>query len=58
MFNLFKEMFFKKDLKNFSTINEYWYDIYFKEGHDLLEKCTKEESIIIYHAMYLSKLLF
>lgn len=58
MFDLFKEMFHKKDLKNFATINKYWEDIYFKEGHKLLTKCTEEESIIIYHSMYLSKLLF
>ncbi|MFC2136438.1 AbrB/MazE/SpoVT family DNA-binding domain-containing protein [Bacteroidota bacterium] len=58
MFNLFKEMFHKKDLKNFATINKYWEEIYFKEGHKLLTKCTEEESIIIYHSMHLSKLLF
>ena len=31
---------------------------YFKEGHKLIEKCTEEEAIIIYHAMHLSKLMF
>jgi len=58
MFNIFKEMFHKNDLKNFAKINKYWDDIYFKEGHKLLNKCSEEESIIIYHAMHLSKLLF
>ena len=58
MFNIFKEMFYKKDLKNFAIINKYWEDIYFMEGYKLFDKCTEEESIIIYHSMYLSKLVF
>jgi len=58
MFNLFKEMFHKKDLKNFSIISKYWNDIYFKEGHKLMNNCSEEESIIIYHTMHLSKLIF
>ncbi len=58
LFLLFKEMFFKKDSRHFAKINKEWEEIYFKEGHELFEKCTKEESIIIYHSMYLSKLLF
>ena len=57
-FILFKEMFFKKDLCHFARINKEWEEIYFKKGHQLFEKCTKEESIIIYHSMYLSKLMF
>jgi antitoxin component of MazEF toxin-antitoxin module len=58
MFNLFKEMFHKNNLKNFATINNYWDDIYFKNGHKLMNNCSEEESIIIYHAMNLSKLIF
>ena len=58
MFNIFKNMFYKKDLRYFVTINNYWDEIYFHEGHNLFEGCTKEESIIIYHSLYLSKLIF
>ncbi len=58
MFNLFKEMFFKMNLKNFAIINKHWEDIYFKEGHRLMKNCSEEESAIIYHAMHLSKLIF
>lgn len=58
MFNLFKEMFYKKNFRNFATINKFWEEIYFRDGHKLLNRCTEEESIIIYHAMHLSKLLF
>ena len=58
MFDLFKKMFYKKDLQNFAKINRYWDEMYFHEGPKLLEKCTKEESSIIYHSMHLSKLVF
>ncbi len=58
MFDLFKEMFSKKDLRNFARINEYWQLMYFHQGQALFEKCTEEESIVIYHAMHLSKLVF
>ena len=58
MFILFRDMFFKKDLAHFATINKYWKQIYFSEGHDLFEGCTRAESIAIYHAMHLSKLVF
>lgn len=58
MFSLFREMFYQKSLHNFAVINKMWMEIYFQEGHKLFEKCTKEESIIIYHTMHLSKLIF
>jgi len=58
MFTLFREMFFTKDLKNFAKINDWWEEIYFKEGQKLFEKCTEAESIVIYHSMHLSKLIF
>jgi len=58
MFLLFKQMFYKKDIKNFAKINEYWDEIYFEQGQKLLTKCTEAESIIIYHSMHLSKLMF
>ena len=58
MFHLFREMYNKKDLKGFATINQYWEDIYFKEGQKLSKKCTEEESIIIYHSMHLAKMIF
>ncbi len=58
MFDLFKEMFYKKDMSNFAEINKYWEEMYFHQGHNLFEKCTKEESIVIYHSMHLSKLIF
>lgn len=58
MFNLFREMFYKKELKNFTEINKDWEEMYFQKGHKLFEKCTKAESIIIFHSMQLSKLMF
>ncbi len=58
MFILFREMFFNKELKNFAKINDLWEEIYFKEGQKLFDKCTEAESIIIYHSMHLSKLIF
>lgn len=58
MFNLFKDIFLKKDLRQFAEINNYWDAMYFREGHRLFERCTLEESIVIYHSMHLSKLIF
>ncbi len=58
MFNMFKEMFHRKDLKNFAEINTLWEKIYFKEGHKLMNNCNEEESIVLYHSMHLSKLIF
>lgn len=58
MFDLFKEMLYKKDLHNFSEINKDWEEMYFHQGQNLFTGCTKEESIVIYHAMHLSKLIF
>jgi len=58
MFTLFREMFFSKNLKNFAKINDWWEEIYFKEGQKLFAKCTEAESIIIYHSMHLAKLIF
>ena len=54
MFNLFKKMFFKKEIKNFSKITKLWKEIYFTD------KPTKtiEESIINFHTKHLSKLIF
>jgi len=54
MFNLFKKMLFKKQIKNFSKINELWKKIYFSTP----KSETKEEEIINYHLKYLSKLIF
>jgi phosphate uptake regulator len=58
MFDIFKEMFFKKNLKNFAKINSMWEEIYFKEGHKLFAHSSVEESIIIYHSMHVAKLVF
>lgn len=58
MFSQFREMFNSKKLIKFAAINKKWEQTYFKDGHALLKGCTKEESIIIYHAMHQSKLVF
>ena len=58
MFNLFREMFYKKNLKNFAKINMIWEEIYFNEGHKLFANCSEAESIIIYHSMHMAKLIF
>jgi phosphate uptake regulator len=57
MYKVFRESLTKKDMKSFAKINQEWKRIYF-EGHDLFQNCTKEESMITYHAMHLSKLVF
>ena len=57
MFLLFSEMFFKKRVDDFTTINELWQEIFFKEGHNILAK-NKKESIILFHAINLSKMIW
>ena len=54
MFNLFRKMLFKKQIKNFPKINKLWKEIYFTTP----KSETKEEEIINYHLKYLSKLIF
>lgn len=56
MFDLFKKTFFKKEQKYFSKIHKIWEDFYFNKN--LLEKQNKENSIVNYHLMHLSKLIF
>lgn len=58
MFKIFSEMFFKKKIDEFSIINSLWQEIYFHEGHDLLTKCTKKESIILFHTINYSKMVW
>lgn len=58
MFDIFKDMFFKKDFSNFKKINIYWNELYFNKTQELFLNCNFEESVIIYHTMYLSKLIF
>jgi len=53
MFDLFKEMFYKKDLKNFAKINRLWEEVYFSRL-----KCNETESVVLYHSMHLAKLVF
>ena len=57
MFLLFTEMFFKKKVDDFTTINEQWQEIFFKEGHSIIAK-NKKESIILFHAINLSKMIW
>ncbi len=58
IFDVFIEMFYKKDLSNFKLINSHWNNIYFKKSQNLFINCNYEESVIIYHTMHLSKLIF
>jgi len=58
MFDIFTDMFYKKDFTNFKKINKYWNDLYFNKTQELFINCNFEESVIIYHTMYLSKLIF
>jgi hypothetical protein len=58
MFDIFSEMFFKKKTNDFTAINDQWQDIYFNEGHQLLTKCTKKESIVLFHAINFSKMVW
>lgn len=58
MFELFAKDFYNKTTNNFSKINKFWEEIYFKEGNKLIKKSNEEESIILFHAMHLSKLIF
>lgn len=45
-----------QDISYFGSISKDWTDIYF--NHKLFIGCSEEESIILYHSMYLSKLVF
>jgi len=58
MFDIFTDMFYKKDFANFKKINKYWNKLYFNKTQELFINCNFEESVIIYHTMYLSKLIF
>jgi len=54
MFSLFKKMFFRKEIGNFSEITKAWEEIYFADSPSK----NTEDSIIDYHLKYLSKLIF
>lgn len=58
MFDIFTEMFYKKDFSKFKIINKFWKEIYFNKTQELFKEKTIEEKIIIYHLMYLSKQIF
>ncbi|MFB6198345.1 MAG: hypothetical protein ABEI52_08790, partial [Halobacteriaceae archaeon] len=58
MFELFREAFHAGELRQFATINKEWHRIYFTRGHELLDNCSEHESVVIYHALHLSQLIF
>ncbi|MFH1770163.1 MAG: hypothetical protein ABH828_01260 [archaeon] len=56
LFSVFVKQLRKQKLENFTKITSGWENIYF--DHKLFKKCTEEESIVLYHSMHLSKLVF
>jgi hypothetical protein len=58
VFDIFSEMYAKKDMSRFAAINDLWEQIYFKEGHKLLANCNEKESIVLFHSMSYTYVLF
>ena len=56
MFFQFTKQLAKEDVKLFSDISKEWKEIYF--DHKQFVNCREEESIILYHSLHLSKLVF
>lgn len=55
-FLTFIKQLHKQDISNFSKISKDWTDTYF--NHKLFVGCSEEESVILYHSMYLAKQVF